>query len=123
MTEIEPDVIRFGEDGLAPVVVQDTVTGDVLMLAFMNEEALRLTRETGKAHFWSRSRGTLWRKGETSGHEQLVDAIRVNCERNSLLLLVRQIGAVCHDGYSTCYYREIARVLVPSPTPRFGSNH
>jgi phosphoribosyl-AMP cyclohydrolase len=81
------------------------VSGDVLMLAFMNDDALRLTSETGRTHFWSRSRNSLWRKGETSGHEQIVDEIRVNCEQNSLLLLVRQIGAVCHDGYPTCFYR------------------
>jgi phosphoribosyl-AMP cyclohydrolase len=103
--ELEP--IRFGEDGLAPAVVQDAITGDVLMLAYMNEEALRLTRATSRAHYWSRGRDRLWRKGETSGHEQIVESISVNCERNSLLLQVRQVGAVCHDGYPTCYYRQI----------------
>jgi phosphoribosyl-AMP cyclohydrolase len=100
-----PQGVRFGTDGLAPVVVQDAVSGDVLMLAYMNEDALRLTHKTGRAHYWSRGRGALWRKGETSGHEQMVDEIRVNCERNSLLLLVRQVGAVCHDGYPSCFYR------------------
>jgi phosphoribosyl-AMP cyclohydrolase/phosphoribosyl-ATP pyrophosphohydrolase len=100
-------VVRFGADGLVPAVVQDVVSGDVLMLAFMNEEALRRTRETGRAHYWSRSRGSLWRKGETSGNEQIVTEIRVNCEENSLLLLVRQIGAVCHTGYPTCYFRRV----------------
>jgi phosphoribosyl-AMP cyclohydrolase len=100
--------VRFGEDGLVPAIVQDAVNGDVLMLAYMNEEALRLTRETGRAHYWSRSRGALWRKGETSGHEQIIERLAVNCERNSLLLHVRQIGAVCHEGYPTCFYREVA---------------
>ena len=100
--------LRFGADGLAPVVVQDAVTGDVLMLAYMNDEALRLTHETGRAHYWSRGRNALWRKGETSGHEQVVDEIRVNCEQNSLLLIVRQVGAVCHEGYATCFYRRAA---------------
>jgi phosphoribosyl-AMP cyclohydrolase len=100
-----PQGVWFSTDGLAPVVVQDAVSGDVLMLAYMNEDALRLTHETGRAHYWSRGRGALWRKGETSGHEQMVDEIRVNCERNSLLLLVRQVGAVCHDGYPSCFYR------------------
>ncbi len=100
--------LRFGADGLVPVVVQDAVTGDVLMLASMNEEALRLTYTTGEAHYWSRSRQKLWRKGESSGHTQAVEDIRVNCERNSLLLLVRQTGAVCHDGYPTCYYRRLS---------------
>ena len=103
-----PQLVRYGGDGLAPVIVQDVVSGDVLMLAYMNDEALRLTYETGRAHYWSRGRNALWRKGETSGHEQLVDEIRVNCEQNSLLLLVRQVGAVCHDGYPTCFYRGAA---------------
>jgi phosphoribosyl-AMP cyclohydrolase len=105
MNNLAPQSVRFGADGLAPVVVQDAVTGDVLMLAYMNYDALRLTHETGRAHYWSRTRNALWRKGETSGHEQAVDEIRVNCEQNSLLLLVRQVGAVCHDGYPTCFYR------------------
>jgi phosphoribosyl-AMP cyclohydrolase len=100
--------IRFGDDGLVPAVVQDAATGDVLMVAFMNDEALRLTYATGEAHYWSRSRKKLWHKGETSGHTQTVAEIRINCERNSLLLLVRQTGAVCHDGYPTCYYRRLA---------------
>jgi phosphoribosyl-AMP cyclohydrolase len=99
--------IRFDRDGLIPVVVQDSATNGVLMLAFMNAEALRLTRETGRAHYWSRDRSKLWRKGETSGHEQFVDAILVNCEHNSLLIKVRQVGAVCHEGYPTCYFREL----------------
>src|SRR5215211_4312697 len=108
MIELSQPTIRFGADGLAPVVVQDALSGDVLMLAYMNGDALRLTHETGRAHYWSRARNALWRKGETSGHEQVVDEIRVNCEQNSLLLLVRQVGAVCHDGYPTCFYRRAA---------------
>ena len=99
--------LRFGPDGLISAVVQDAVGGDVLMVGFMNEEALAATRATGRTHFWSRSRGRLWRKGETSGHEQVVEAIHVNCEANSVLLTVRQLGAVCHDGYPTCYYRRL----------------
>jgi phosphoribosyl-AMP cyclohydrolase len=108
MNDRPPQNVRYAADGLTPVVVQDAVSGDVLMLAYMNDDALRLTHETGRAHYWSRSRNALWRKGETSGHEQLVDEIRVNCEQNSLLLLVRQVGAVCHDGYPTCFYRRTA---------------
>lgn len=108
MSDPATQSVHFGADGLAPVVVQDAVSGDVLMLAYMNDDALRLTHETGRAHYWSRSRNALWRKGETSGHEQVVDEIRVNCEQNSLLLLVRQVGAVCHDGYPTCFYRRAA---------------
>ena len=97
----------FGADGLLPAVVQDAATGDVLMVAFMDRAALAATQATGRAHYWSRSRGRLWRKGETSGNEQIVEAIHVNCERNSVLLTVRQSGAVCHDGYPTCYYRRL----------------
>jgi phosphoribosyl-AMP cyclohydrolase len=100
-------VIEFGPDGLLPVVIQDATSDAVLMLAFMNAEALDLTRSTGRTHFWSRSRGRLWRKGETSGHEQIVEEIFVNCETNSLLITVQQIGAACHTGYPTCYYRRL----------------
>ena len=99
--------VRFDDAGLVPVIVQEDATGRVLMLAFMNEEALRLTQETGRAHYWSRSRNKLWRKGETSGNEQVVTDLRVNCEQNSLLMTVIQRGAVCHDGYATCYYRRV----------------
>src|SRR5215210_4682949 len=108
MNGLPPQNLRYGADGLVPVVVQDVISGDILMLAYMNEDALRLTHETGRAHFWSRGRNAVWRKGETSGHEQVVDEIRVNCEQNSLLLLVRQVGAVCHHGYPTCFYRRTA---------------
>ena len=118
MSDLAPQNVRFGADGLAPVVVQDAVTGDVLMLAYMNDDALRLTHETGRAHYWSRGRNALWRKGETSGHEQVVDEIRVNCEQNSLLLLVRQVGAVCHDGYPTCFYRRAGARRLAHHRPR-----
>ncbi len=100
--------IRFDRDGLIPVVVQDHQTRDVLLLAYMNAEALQRTQETGLAHFWSRSRGLLWQKGETSGHVQEVVALSINCEGNSLLLEVNQHGdAACHDGYRSCYYRRL----------------
>ena len=99
--------IQWGADGLVPVVAQDEATGTVLMVAFMSPESLAATRETGFAHYWSRSRGRLWRKGETSGNVQEVASIAVNCDRNSLLLTVRQRGAVCHDGFPTCYYRRL----------------
>ena len=103
-----PD-IRFDERGLVPVVVQEATTGAVLLLAYMNAEALEATLRTGRAHFWSRSRGRLWRKGERSGREQIVEALYVNCEQNSLLLRVHQQGgAACHTGYPTCYYRQLA---------------
>ncbi len=99
--------VRFGPDGLIPAVIQDADTDAVLMVGFMDETALAATRATGRTHFWSRSRGKLWRKGETSGHEQIVEDLFVNCEQNSLLVTVRQIGAVCHDGYPSCYYRRL----------------
>lgn len=99
--------LLFDAAGLIPAVIQESDTDTVLMIGFMNVEALDATRRTGRVHFWSRSRSKLWRKGETSGHEQIVDEIRVNCERNSLLIRVNQIGAVCHDGYRTCFYRRL----------------
>ena len=102
-----PLPLRFDADGLAPVVIQEATTNAVLMVAFMNAAALAATRATGRVHFWSRSRHKLWRKGETSGHEQIVREIYVNCDRNSLLITVDQVGAVCHDGYATCYYRRL----------------
>lgn len=99
--------LLFDAAGLIPAVIQESDSDTVLMIGFMNVEALAATRRTGRVHFWSRSRSKLWRKGETSGHEQIVDEIRVNCERNSLLIRVNQIGAVCHDGYRTCFYRRL----------------
>jgi phosphoribosyl-AMP cyclohydrolase len=92
---------------LRPVIAQDYETGEVLMLAYMDDEALRLTRETGKAHYWSRSRGKLWKKGESSGHEQLVKDILIDCDEDTILLKVEQIGGACHTGYRSCFYRTI----------------
>lgn len=106
MTTLPLD-IRFDRDGLVPVVTQDAATSDVLMLAFMNEESLRRTLETGQVHYWSRSRNALWLKGETSGNRQQLISIHVNCDQNSLLVKVLQEGAVCHDGYDTCFYRSL----------------
>lgn len=125
-----PLPLRFGPDGLIPAVIQDAETNAVLMVGFMNAEALALTRSTGRVHFWSRSRAKLWRKGETSGHEQLVEDIYVNCEQNSLLLTIHQIGAACHDGYATCYYRRlepdnrlvVTQDLVFDPAQVYGAN-
>ncbi len=95
------------EGGLIHAIAQDYETGEVLMLAHMNEEALKLTIETGKAHYWSRSRNKLWRKGETSGNEQLVKDILIDCDGDSVLLKVKQIGGACHTGYRSCFYRRI----------------
>lgn len=107
-TANQPPPLRFGDDGLIPAVIQESDSDRVLMIGFMNEAALRATRETGRVHFWSRSRNELWRKGATSGHEQIVDSLHVNCDQNSLLVRVKQIGAVCHDGYDTCFYRRLS---------------
>ncbi len=103
------DAIRFDAQGLVPVVVQEATDNAVLLLAYMNRAALDATLRTGRAHYWSRSRQKLWRKGEESGREQLVEALYVNCEENSLLLRIRQQGdAACHTGHPTCYYRRLA---------------
>ncbi len=94
-------------DGLIPCVVQDEKDGAVLMVAWMNEEALSKTLETKKATFWSRSRNALWTKGETSGHFQLVKEIRKDCDGDTLLLTVESIGPACHTGNRTCFYRTL----------------
>jgi phosphoribosyl-ATP pyrophosphohydrolase/phosphoribosyl-AMP cyclohydrolase len=96
--------IAFDENGLAPCVVQDWRTGEVLTLAYVNEEALRRTRATGEMHFWSRSRGELWRKGETSGNVQRVRELRVDCDGDALLALVEPAGPACHTGARTCFH-------------------
>lgn len=100
------DSLNF-EEGLIPAVVQDFESGKVLMVAFMNPEALSKTLETGKMHFWSRSREELWQKGEQSGNEQLVKRIRVDCDEDTLLFDVDPRGPACHKGYQSCFYREI----------------
>jgi len=94
--------------GLVPVIVQDADTGEVLMLAYMNRDAWLKTRQTGKATYWSRSRNELWIKGETSGHTQIVQEILVDCDSDTVLLKVRQVGgAACHTGYRTCFFRKV----------------
>lgn len=97
----------FDAQGLVPALCQDAATGEVLMLAWMNEEAWRLTRETGEAHFWSRSRGRLWRKGETSGHALAVRGIRLDCDRDVVLLAVEPSGPVCHTGARSCFFEVV----------------
>ena len=93
--------------GLVPVIVQDDATGDVLMLAYMNREAYQKTLETKKATYWSRSRGKLWLKGETSGNIQEVKKIYIDCDEDTILLKVHQVGgAACHTGHRSCFYRE-----------------
>ena len=97
--------IKWDERGLIPAIVQDATTSQVLMLAYMNAEALRLTLETGEAHFWSRSRQELWHKGATSGNVQRVREVRVDCDADTLLLLVDPAGPACHTGEVSCFSR------------------
>jgi phosphoribosyl-AMP cyclohydrolase len=99
-------------DGLIPVVVQDIMSLEVLMVAYANEEAVSLTRETGFAHYFSRSRRRIWKKGEESGHVQKVRQILVDCDEDCLLYLVEQTGAACHTGYQTCFYRTLDNEIV-----------
>ena len=107
--ELSPDVRKMLKDGveLIPAIAQDVATGEVLMLAYMNEESLAITIETGRATYWSRSRNELWEKGATSGHTQKVLSIAIDCDGDALLLKVEQIGAACHTGDRTCFHREI----------------
>ena len=99
--------IKFDPNGLVPAIVQDAETNQVLMLAYMNEESLRLTLEKGETVFWSRSRGELWHKGATSGNIQKVIEVRVDCDADTLLILVHPAGPACHTGNQTCFYRSI----------------
>ncbi len=103
--KVEIDFSKLG--GLVPAVVQDYHSGEVLMVAFMNEEAWRRTLETGRATYWSRSRGELWVKGATSGNYQEVKEIYVDCDSDTLLLKVIQRGAACHTGYRSCFFRRL----------------
>lgn len=102
----QPDFAKC--DGLVPVVVQEAGTGEVLMLAYMNREAYDQTLSTGRAVYYSRSRGGLWRKGDSSGHVQHVKSVKLDCDRDTLLLAVEQVGgAACHEGYKSCFFREV----------------
>jgi phosphoribosyl-AMP cyclohydrolase len=98
--------LKFDSHGLIPAIVQDHKSNQVLMMAWMNADALAKTLETGKTHFFSRSRNKLWLKGESSGHVQTVKSIRTDCDQDVLLIHVEQAGAACHDGYYSCFYRE-----------------
>lgn len=108
--------LPWNSQGLINAIAQQHDTGEVLMLAWMNQEALLETIDTGKACYWSRSRQCLWRKGETSGHQQLVKSIRLDCDGDAVLLLVEQTGAACHTGRMSCFYNQIIddRVIVIS---------
>lgn len=99
--------LAFEESELLPAIAQDAESGDVLMLAYVTREALELSRETGEAHYYSRSRDELWHKGGSSGHVQRIEEIRVDCDGDAILYLVEQDGGACHTGYESCFYRTI----------------
>ena len=102
------DTVRWADNGLVPAIAQDAATHRVLMVAWMNREALARTFETGEAHYWSRSRGKLWHKGEESGHVQKVKAVRLDCDEDVVLLEVEQIGGIaCHTGRESCFFRRL----------------
>jgi phosphoribosyl-AMP cyclohydrolase len=98
--------LKFDSAGLIPAIIQDARTGEVLMMAWMNQDSLDKTIQIGKTHFFSRSRGKLWLKGESSGHVQTVKSISVDCDQDVLLIKVEQVGAACHEGYYSCFFRE-----------------
>ncbi|AOY89862.1 phosphoribosyl-AMP cyclohydrolase [Marinobacter salinus] len=124
------ETIRWTADGLVPAIAQDAATGDILMMAWMNRESLRLTAEEGHAVYWSRSRGKLWRKGETSGHQQVVRDIRLDCDEDVILLKVEQKGGIaCHTGRRSCFYRTLengewvsVEPVIKDPDAIYGSN-
>ena len=113
MTDKQPDVaavvkqIKFDERGLVPVIAQEATTGEVLMLAWMNPESIKMTLETRDVTYWSRSRGALWRKGETSGHTQKLVDFAIDCDGDTLLIRVQQTGPACHTGEKTCFFNKI----------------
>ena len=102
------DKLKFNADGLIPAIIQDAVNGRVLMMAWMNRASLEKTIETGRTWFWSRSRNKFWMKGESSGHTQVVKDIAFDCDGDTLLIQVEQIGAACHEGYQSCFFRSVA---------------
>ncbi len=101
------DEIRFDEKGLIPAIIQDHENDEVLMLGYMNENTLKRTLESGRVHFWSRSREKMWVKGETSGHTQEVKDVLVDCDMDTILVKVEQRVAACHTGYRSCFYRRV----------------
>lgn len=107
MAQMDPARLAYDERGLIPAIVQDAGDGEVLMLAWMSRESLERTIEEGRTVFWSRSRRELWRKGETSGHVQHVEEIRVDCDADVLLVRVHQEGAACHTGERSCFHRKV----------------
>jgi phosphoribosyl-AMP cyclohydrolase len=109
METIELENLKFDANGLVPAIVQDAGTNQVLMMAYVNAESLDLTVQTGETHFWSRSRNEIWHKGGTSGNIQRVIDIRVDCDADTLLILVQPAGPACHTGETSCFYRAVSR--------------
>jgi len=107
--ELDLDSLRWDDRGLIPTIVQDVDTGEVLLLAYMDRRALDLSLEQGEVWFWSRSRGRLWHKGETSGNTQRICEIRLDCDDDALLVLARPAGPACHTGARSCFYRTLAK--------------
>jgi len=101
------DKIKYNSQGLVPAIIQEEKTGKVLMLGWMNREAIEKTLSTKKVHFWSRSRKKMWLKGETSGHYQLLKEIYIDCDEDTLLFKVEQIKGACHKGFKTCFFRRV----------------
>ena len=102
------DQLKFDAQGLIPAIIQDQKTGRVLMMAWMNRASIESTVATGKTHFWSRSRQKFWMKGESSGHIQSVKDIALDCDGDTLLIQVEQVGAACHEGFQSCFFRSMA---------------
>jgi phosphoribosyl-AMP cyclohydrolase len=103
------DAVAFNDEGLVPVIAQSAATGAVLMMAWMNRDTLERTLSTGEVTYWSRSRGQIWRKGETSGHTQHLVEAWIDCDGDALLMKVDQIGPACHTGAPSCFYRKVSR--------------
>ena len=99
--------ITYDEKGLVPAIIQDYLSNEVLMIAYMNEESFKRTLDSGRTHFWSRSRQEYWQKGEHSGHIQLVKDVLIDCDKDALLIKVEQKVAACHEGYRSCFYRRL----------------
>ena len=114
----DPESLRYNDQGLIPAIAQEEGTGDVLMMAWMNAEAVARTLETGQVTYWSRSRSSFWVKGETSGHVQELVDFRVDCDRDCLLVVVRQTGPACHTNRKSCFYTSVrdgneVEIMVP----------
>lgn len=106
MSRLDIDFEKSG--GMVPVIIQDYESGEVLMLAYMNDEAYAISMETGLAHYWSRSKNRIWKKGESSGHIQEIKEVRIDCDSDTILMKVRQAGgAACHEGYRSCFFRRV----------------